>query len=92
MSKGIRKSNLKKWAQKKYCERFSTVELMASVAETADKIDIAIVSLLEVEPEIRYAGMRADEVHYVKSCHEYLDWLKKEYESGADLPASNSFA
>ena len=92
MSKGIRKSNLRKWAQKKFCERFTTVEMMASVAEVADKIDIAIVSLLEVEPEIRYAGMRADELHYVKSCHAYLDWLKKEHESGADLPASQSLA
>ena len=65
------------------------MELIASADDEGDKINIAIVALLEVEPEIRYLGMRADEAQYIQSCHAYLNCLKNECGSGLTAPPGN---
>ena len=83
MSAIIPKSSLKKWAQRKLLEGGSTVELIAAAVDPRDKVAIALVALLEVEPSARYAGMCVDEVHYVKSCHSYLASLTVEAETQA---------
>ena len=72
MSQFVSKSILKKWAREKFRKQRSTMELMSKVEDLGDKAAIAIVALLEVDPAIRYLGLRADEVQYVKSCHTYL--------------------
>ena len=86
MSQDIPKSSLKKWARRKFREKCSTVELIASVDDVGDKCAIAIVTLLDVEPEIRYVGMRAEEESYVRSCHAYLAALRIEWEAESGLP------
>ncbi|MCF7981600.1 MAG: hypothetical protein K9K86_06415 [Pseudomonadales bacterium] len=72
MSEIIPKSSLRKWAIKKYCEHCSTMELMATAENNLEKTAIAIVALLEVDPSTRYQGMCAEDVAYLKSCHQYL--------------------
>ncbi|MFT5691649.1 MAG: hypothetical protein ACI92E_000979 [Oceanicoccus sp.] len=64
--------SLDKWASKKYLERLSTMELMASASNQCDRNAIAIVALMEVEPFLRYQGMGKLETMYVKNCHQYL--------------------
>jgi len=86
LSQSIPKSSLKKWAWKKFRERCNTVELIASADDVGDKCAIAIVTLLDVEPEIRYVGMRADEESYVRSCHAYLTSLRIEWEAESGRP------
>lgn len=81
MSQDIPKSSLKKWARRKFREKCTTVELIASVDDVGDKCAIAIVTLLDVEADIRYVGMRADEESYVRSCHAYLTSLRIEWEA-----------
>ena len=56
------------------------MDLIASVENFADKAAIAIVALLDVKPEFRYLGMPVDEAQYLKSCHAYLTWLRREWE------------
>ena len=75
----IPKSRLNKWAIKKLYEKVPTVDLIDSVEDLADKAAIAIVALLEVEPELRYVGMCVDEMHYTKLCHSYISRIKKEW-------------
>jgi len=82
MSQIVPKLRLRRWAQEKFRGQRSTMELMGSSEDPADKAVIAIVALLEVDPEIRYLGMGADEAQYVKSCHTYLSWLKMEWKVG----------
>jgi hypothetical protein len=64
--------SLKKWATKKFIDKQSTMELMASVNNPKDLAAIAVVALLEVSPGNRYQGMCEEEANYIKSCHEYL--------------------
>ena len=81
MTRIVSETRLKKWAQKKFCEQSSTVDLIASVEDIADKSAIAIVALLEVKPEFRYLGMCVEEASNVKLCHAYLIRLKREWGS-----------
>lgn len=69
----IPKASLKKWAQLRFREHQTTVDLMASTNNAIDRTAIAIVALLEVDSTLRYLGMRDDEVRYIKSCHRYLN-------------------
>jgi hypothetical protein len=85
LSQGIPRASLRKWALKKFRDKCSTVDLIASVTDLGDKSAIAIVTLLDVEPDVRYAGMLAAEEQYVKSCHAYLASLKKGWEAESDL-------
>lgn len=62
-----------KWAAKKFVERCSTMEMMASVDSQQDIEAIAIVALLEVDPAVRYAGMDDSEAAFIKSCHQHLN-------------------
>lgn len=80
VSQNIPKSSLRRWAQKKFHEGCSTLELIASSEEPREKFAIVIVALLEVDPAIRYVGMRANEEQYAKSCHSYLTMVCKEPE------------
>lgn len=64
--------SLDKWASKKFLERRSTMELMASASNQCDRAAIAIVALMEVEPFLRYQGMCKTEATYVRNCHQYL--------------------
>ena len=81
MTQIIPKSRLEQWAKVKLYEQRPTVNLIASVENFADKAAIAIVALLDVKPEIRYLGMPVDDAQYLKSCHAYLTWLRKEWET-----------
>ena len=81
MTQIIPKSRLERWAKVKLYEQRPTVNLIASVENFADKAAIAIVALLDVKPEFRYLGMPVDEAQYLKSCHGYLTWLRKEWET-----------
>jgi hypothetical protein len=60
---------------------------MASAQDPGDKTAIAIVTLLEAEAEIRYLGLPANEVQYIKSCHAFLNSQRQEWETGATLSA-----
>ena len=80
ISQNISKSSLRRWAQKKFHEGYSTLELMATSKEPEERFAVVIVALLEVDPKIRYVGMRADEEQYAKSCHSYLAMVCKEAE------------
>lgn len=71
----IPKKSLKRWAQLRFREQRSTVDLMASTDNAIDRMAIAIVALLEVDSTLRYLGMRDDEIRYIKSCHSYLNSL-----------------
>ena len=64
--------DLKKWAAKKFIEKQSTMELMASTNNPKDLAAIAVVALLEVSPGNRYQGMCEEEADYIKSCHDYI--------------------
>jgi hypothetical protein len=64
--------SLKKWATKKFIDKQSTMELMASVTNPKDLAAIAVVALLEVSPGNRYQGLCKEEADYIKSCHDYL--------------------
>jgi hypothetical protein len=63
---------LKKWATKKFIDKQTTMELMASVDNEQDLAAIAVVALLEVSTDNLYKGMKKTEADYIKSCHEYL--------------------
>jgi hypothetical protein len=76
----IPKSSLRRWAQKKFHEGWTTLELLACSEEPGEKLAVVIVALLEVDPALRYVGMRADEEHYAKTCHGYLAMVCKDSE------------
>ena len=84
MSQAIPKFRLEKWARKKFRERYSTIELMASVTDLDNRVAISIVALLEVDPAIRYLGMHADEVQYIKLCHSHLTEMGIKREAAID--------
>lgn len=88
MSEIIPKSSLEKWAIKKYRERCSTMELMASAKNNHELTAIAIVALLEVEPAKRYQGMCEEEANYMKSCHNYLRTLVSDPGASRELLAN----
>jgi hypothetical protein len=72
MEKIIPKPSLKTWAIERFIHHRQTMELMSCAQNNHDRAVIAIVALLEVDPDIRYQGMSEDELQYIKSCHNYL--------------------
>lgn len=78
MKEIIPKSSLKTWAIERFHYQRQTMELMSCAKSEYERSVIAIVALMEVDRGIRYQGMNKNEIHYIKSCHNYLLTLAED--------------